>query len=246
MRLSIVFCHLNPILTFKLRPNIVFKIQNPILTFKLGPIIVFWHSISYINIQIEPEYRILTFTILFCHSNWGRLWHINIHNAIMTFELAPNIVFWPSKSNFDIRTTAKNHILVLKILLWYPKLGRISYLYIQNPILTFEMRSNISFGHSKSYFDIPSEAEYRIWRPLSYFDIQTGAECRILTFKILFWHSKWDWISYFDILNLILTFKLSPNIVIWHSQSYFDIRIKVEYWILTFTILFWHSTRSQI
>ena len=34
---------------------------------------------------------------------------------------------------------------------------------IQNPILTLEMRPNILFGHSKSYFDILTEAEYRIY-----------------------------------------------------------------------------------
>ena len=40
---------------------------------------------------------------------------------------------------------------------------------IQKPILTFEMRLNILFGHSNSNFDILTEAEYRI-----------------LTFKIVF------------------------------------------------------------
>ena len=40
---------------------------------------------------------------------------------------------------------------------------------IQNPILTLEMRPNILFGHSQSYFDILTEVKYRI-----------------LTFKILF------------------------------------------------------------
>ena len=33
---------------------------------------------------------------------------------------------------------------------------------IQNPILTLEMRPNILFGHSKSYFDNLTEAKYRI------------------------------------------------------------------------------------
>ena len=76
----------------------------------------------------------------------------------------------------------------------------------QYRILTFKLRSNILFLHSKSYFDI-----------------QTGAEYRILIFKILFWNSKSGRKSYFDIQNPILTFKPGPNIVFWHSKSYFDI-----------------------
>ena len=96
---------------------------------------------------------------------------------------------------------------------------------VQNPILKFKIGRNIAFWHSKSYFDI--------W---------TGAEYRILTFKILFWHSESGWISYFDIQNPIFTceigpnisyfdiqnptlsFELLPNIVFWHSKSYFGIR----------------------
>ena len=71
-----------------------FNIQNPILTFALRPNIVFWHSetcfdirieaeyrafvfhfslfvfrFSFFDIQTEAEYRILTFAILFWHSN---------------------------------------------------------------------------------------------------------------------------------------------------------------------------------
>ena len=63
---------------------------------------------------------------------------------------------------------------------------------IQNPILTFELRLNIVFQHSKSYFDIGKGAVYRILTFLSksYFHIRIEAENRILTFKILFWHSK--------------------------------------------------------
>ena len=62
----------------------------------------------------------------------------------------------------------------------------------------------------------------------------------------VFWHSKSGWISYFDIQNPILTFKLRPNIVFWHTKSYFDIRTGAEYRILTFKILFWHSKSGRI
>ena len=63
--------------------------------------------------------------------------------------------------------------------------------------------------------------------------------------KILFWHSKQCRISYFDIHNHILTFKLRKNMAYWHSQSYFDIRIKVKYQILTIKILFGHSNSAE-
>ena len=66
---------------------------------------------------------------------------------------------------------------------------------IQIPILTFEIGPNTVFWHSKPYFEIQTEAKYRI-----------------LTFKILFWHSKSCQISYCDIQNNILTFELGPTI----------------------------------
>ena len=49
------------------------------------------------------------------------------------------------------------------------KIGLSTYPFFPYCILTFELRPNIVFLHSKSYFDI-----------------KTGAEYRILTFKILF------------------------------------------------------------
>ena len=61
-------------------------------------------------------------------------------------------------------------------------------------------------------------------------------ECQNTIFKILFWHSNWDRISYFDIQNPIFTFELGPNIVLWHSKSYFDNRNRDEYLILIFKI----------
>ena len=164
-------------------------------TFEFGPNIEFWHSKSYFDIRIRAEYRILTFKILFWHSNSGRISNFDIQNPILTFELGPNNEFWHSKSYFDIRTGTEYRILTFKILFWHSNLGRISNFDIQNPILTFEFGPNIEFWHSKSYFD------FRTW-----------AEYRILTFKILFWHSNWDRISNFDIQNPILTFELGPNI----------------------------------
>ena len=193
------------------------------LTFKIGPSIVFWHS------------------------NWGRIYYFYIQNPILTFKLGPKIVFWHSKSYFDIRAETEYRV-------W----------------------------HSKSYFGIQNLAEYIFWHSKSHFDIRTGAEYRILTLKILFWHSKYGWISNFDIQNPILTFELGPNIavgiqnpiltfelrlniVFQHSKSYFDIgkgavyriltflsksyfhiRIEAEYRIVTFIILFWHSKLGRI
>ena len=79
----------------------------------------------------------------------------------------------------------------------------------------------------------------------SFFDIRTESENRILTFKILFWHSNWVGKSNFDIQNSILTFELSRKMLFWYSKSYFDIRTESENRILTFEILFWHSNRVK-
>ena len=179
----------NPILTFELKIS-YFDIQNPILTFELRPNIVFWHSKSYFDIRTWAEYRILTFKILFWHSNWGRISYFDIQNPILTFEIG------------------RKSILIIKILFWHSSLGQISYFDIQNPILTFELGPNIVFWHSKSYFD------------------DLGR------------------ISYLDIQNPILTFKLS-NIVFWHSKSYFDIRNRrISYF--EFKIGFWHELKISI
>ena len=284
-----------------------FDIRNPILTFEFGPNIEFLHSKSYFDIRTWTQYRILTFEILFWHSNSGRISNFDIQNPILTFELGPNIEFWHSKSYFDIRIRAEYRILTFEILFWHSNSGQISNFDIQKPILTFEFGANIEFWHSKSYFDIRIRAKYRIltfkilfwdanldqisiffrfslfvfrfslfvfrhsnsgrishfdiWNPIlkfkfrpnikfwhskSYFDIRTWTEYRVLTFKILFWHSNSGRISNFDIQNLILAFEFGPNIEFWHSKSYFDIRTEAEYQILTFKILFWHSNSGQI
>ena len=258
-----------------------FDIQNPILTFELGPNIEFWHSKSYFDIRTWTENRILTFKILFWHSNSDRISNFHIQNPFLTFELGPNIEFWHSKSYFDIRIRAKYQILTFKILFWHSNSGHISTFDIQNPILTFELGPNIEFWHSKYYFDIRIRAEYRIltfkilfwhsksdrisnfdfqnpiltlkfgtniefWHSKSYSDIRIRAEYRILTLKILFWHSNLDRILNFDIQNPILTCEFGPNVEFWHSKSYFDIRIQAKHRILTFKILFWHSISGRI
>ena len=91
----------------------------------------------------------------------------------------------------------------------------------------------------------------------SYFDIRTESENRILTLKILFWHSNWvgkwyfdiilfwhsNWVgnSYFDIKSPNLTFELTRKMLFWYSKFYFDIWTELENRILTFKILCWHS-----
>ena len=257
-----------------------FDIQNPILKFEIGPNIVFWYSKSYFDIRTEAqyciltfksyfdtlsgaEYRILTCKILFWHSNWGRISHFDIQNPILTFEIRPDIVFWCSKFYFDIRNRAEYRILIFKFLFWHSNWGRISYFDIQNPILTFDLGSNIVFWHqnpiltfqigpnfvfwySKSYFDIRFGPNVVFWHSKSYFDIRNRTEYHILIFKILFWHSNWGRILYFDIQIPIWTFELGPNIVFWHSKFNFDIRTGTEYRILTFKILFWHLISGRI
>ena len=233
--------------TFELGPDIAFWHSKSYFDIRSGArISQFWHSKSYFDIRIRAEYRILTFKILFWHSNSGRISHFDIQNPILTFEMGaeyrifdiqnpiltfemgPNIAFWHSKSNFDIRIWAVYRILTFKILFWHLKWSRITHFDIRNPIFTFEFGRNIAFWHSNSYFDIRIRAEYRI-----------------LTFEILLWHSKWGRISNFDIQNPILTFEMGPNIEFWHSKSYFDIRTGAEYRILTFKILSWHLKWSR-
>ena len=188
----------------------------------MGPNIVFWHSKSNFDIQIWAEYRILTFKILFWHSNWGHISYFDIENPTFTFKIWLNIVFWRSKSYLTFK-------LRPNIVFWhsqsYSKWDQISYFDIQNPILTFKIESfKILFRHSK-------------W-PKSYFDIRNGTEYRILTLLILFWLSNWGRISYFDIespimtfenwSNPVLSFELRPNTAFWHSESYFDIQNGAE------------------
>ena len=115
-----------------------FDIQNPILTFELSRKIVFCDSKSDFDIRTESGNAILTFEILFWHSNW--VW----------------------KCYFDIRTESVNRFLTFKILFRHSHSVGKSYFYIQNPILTFEMSREMLFWYSKSYFDIRTESENAI------------------------------------------------------------------------------------
>ena len=249
-----------------------FDINDPIFIFNLAPKIVFWHSKSYFDIRTEDEYNILAFKILFIHLNWGRyriltfkilFWHsywdrklyFDIQNPILTFILRPNIVFGHCESYFDYQLGHENLILTLKILFWQWNWGRISYFcHSKNPILTFKLGSNIVLWDSKSHFDNRTVAKYCNSTFILVFDIRTEAKYRNLTLKVLFWHSNWGWIlyfdiksyfdirkSYFDIENPILlsnwsfksifdiqilfsTFELRPNIVFENQNSSFEMR----------------------
>ena len=88
-------------------------------------------------------------------------------------------------SNFDIQ-------ILLRLLKW----GRISTFDIRNPYFDIQTEAEYRIWHSKSYFDIQTEALYQILNSKFNFDIQTEAEYQILTLEILF-----------------LTFELRSNIV---------------------------------
>ena len=79
------------------------------------------------------------------------------------------------------------------------------------------------------------------WYSNYYFVIRTESKNRILTIKIIFWHSKWVGKCYFDSQITILAFELSRKIVFWQWNPYFDIRTEPENAILIFKILFSHS-----
>ena len=131
---------------------------------------------------------------------------------------------------------------------WHSKLSRVSY---------FDIGTEAKYRilHSKSYFDIWTWLNIIFWHSNSYYDIGTEAEYRILTFKILFWLWIWGQISYFDIQNHILTFQIESTIVFWHLKSYFDIWTGAKYRILAFKkyatwlfsekIEFWHLDPQQ-
>ena len=169
-----------------------FDIQNSILTLELSWKMLFWnpklyfdirtvsgnrnfcHSKSDLHIRTESENAILTFKILFWHSNW-----VGKCNLIFKF------LFWHSNwiekwyfdilnPNFNIRTETEHRIFSFKFLFSHSNWVGKCYFDIQNLILTFDLRRKIAFWHSKSYFDIRTESENAI-----------------LIFKILFCHSNW-------------------------------------------------------
>ena len=179
--------------------------------------------------------------VLFWHSNCVGKYYFCILNPILTFELSRKMIYWYSKSYFDIRTQSENRdlifkilfwhsnysILFFKILLWHSNWVRKSYFDTQNPISIFELSRKMLYLYSKSYFDIRTESVKSI-----------------LILKVLFWHSNWVGKYYFCILNPILTFELSRKMIYWYSKSYFDIRTQSENRDLIFKILFWHSNYS--
>ena len=131
------------------------------------------------------------------------------------------MLFWHSKSYFDIRTKSENAILIFKILFWHSNwLGK---------------------SNSKLNFDIRTESKNRIltfkiifrhsnWVGKCYFDIQNPILTFELSRKMLFWYLKSDFGIRTVSENSILTFK-----------SYFDIRTESENAILAFKVIFWHS-----
>ena len=131
------------------------------------------------------ECRILTFKILYWHSNWCRTFEIyfdiqaEAEYRILTFE----ILF------FELRTETDYRILTFEILSWHSNWGRIPNFDIQNLILTFKQGP---------YYRILT-FEVLFWHSnlvrITYFDIRN----LILTFEILFWHSNLGRISNFDI-----------------------------------------------
>ena len=190
------------------------------------------------NTRFGTEYKILTFDILFWHSNSGGISNFDIRNPII----------W----NFDIR----NPILTFE-------LGAEYRILTFNPTLIFELGLNIALRYSKSYFDIRIRAEYRILTLKSYFDIRNGAEYRILTFeiyfnnrilaeyciltfKILFWNSNWGRISHFDIRTFILTLKFGPHIPFWHKKSKFEIRFQFKCHNRISKVTIWYSARTRM
>ena len=151
-----LFCHLNSY--FDIRTDS----DNRILTFAQSRKIVFWHSRSYFDIRTASEYPILTFNILFLHSHCVRISYFDIQNPSLTLAPRRKIVFCHSNSYCNIRTEQDNPILTIKILSGHSRWIRISYFDIQNPIWTFALSPSILFWHSKSNFDIRTEAENRI------------------------------------------------------------------------------------
>ena len=140
----------NHIFTFGLPPNIVFWHSQFYFDIQLRSIVAFWHSQSYCDIQIKAEYRILTFTILFLHSNLCRISHFDIQYLIFTFGMGWISNFDIHDPFLDIPHEAEYRILTFKITFWHSKQGRISYFDIQNAILTIKMRPNIVIWRSTS------------------------------------------------------------------------------------------------
>ena len=190
-----------------------------------------WCTLAFGAVTTMSENHILTFEILFWHSNWVGKCYFDIQNRILLFELRETIVFLHSKSYFDIRVESENRNLTFEII-----------------ILTLELSRKMLFWYSKSYFDIRSESENRIltfiwlWLlPLVQFSNQKQ-EFLPMVHSCLWCCNNYVGKSYFDIRNPILTFELSRKMLFWYSKSYFVIRTERDNRIFTFKILFWHSS----
>ena len=197
------------------------------------------------EIWTESENSIMTFKILFCHSNLFRKFYFYIQIPILHSN-------WIEYSYFDIQSPILKFKLNRRIVFWHSNWVGKCYFDIQNPVLTFELSRKMLFWYSKSYFDFRTESENRFWNSKSYFNIWTKSENRILIFKILFWHSNWVgksffwhsiWVGkcYFDIQNPVLTFELSRKMVFSYWKCYFYIRTELENVILRLIIAIWHS-----
>ena len=75
------------------------------------------------------------------------------------FELSRKIVFWHSKSYFDIRSESENAILIFKILFWHSNWVGKSYFDIQNQNSIFRLSSNVKIGFWMSKYDFPTHFE---------------------------------------------------------------------------------------
>ena len=115
-----------------------FAIQNPILAFTPSQKMLIWYLESSFDIRTESRNVILIFKIWFWHLHW-------VEKCCLTFEIlfwhshrVEKILFWHSKSYFDISTESKNvnnslhAILTFVILFWYSH-------WVQNTFLIFAL-----------------------------------------------------------------------------------------------------------
>ena len=181
-----------------------FDIKNIISTFDLASIIVFSHSISYFNIQIEPnvvfwysqsyfdirikakyrifdiQYPILTFEL--------RLNNVFWHSpSYLTFEMRQNIAFWHSQSYFYIRSQFESQIGI----------------ECQNTIFMSSSNVKIALLNVKTRYSasVPM-SKIEIWMSIlglslsvtiglimSKYDIRRQYECQNRIFNVKMWYS---------------------------------------------------------
>ena len=186
----------------------------------------FFHLESYFDIQIDIQ-------------NWSIYRLLYIQKSILTFETGPNITFlhfwycYLAKYRFytvsDILLRTKYRIFTIQI----QDCAEYHFFFkIQNPILTFKMGWILFFNN--------------------FFDILIGINCRLFSFEIIFWHSKWVFFSFFFTCKILFWHSVLGQISLFyiffyqigikyrflHSNSYFDIQYWAKYLFLTFKILF--------